>query len=180
MQIDIQPENLENEMVKLVPLKETDFEALYAVAADPLIWEQHPNPDRYKREVFQHYFQGAIESKGAFLIKNVQTNEVIGCSRFYGFDKDTDSIHIGYTFFSRVCWGKSFNSHTKRLMLSHAFNHVSNVIFHVGSNNKRSRKAIEKLGATLLEEKTIAYHGENPTPNCVYQIQKNDWKKKSG
>lgn len=85
-------------------------------------------------------------------------------------------MHIGYTFFSRACWGKSFNSNTKELMLDYAFNIVQSVIFHIGSCNMRSRKAIEKLGAVLFEEKLIAYHGEGPTTNCVYIIRKNEWK----
>jgi hypothetical protein len=32
------------------------------------VWEQHPNKDRYQREVFENFFKGAIESKGAFKI----------------------------------------------------------------------------------------------------------------
>jgi N-acetyltransferase len=59
---------LKNEKVVLTPLVEDDFERLFQVAGDPLIWEQHPNPDRFKREVFQKYFEGAIQSEGAFLI----------------------------------------------------------------------------------------------------------------
>ena len=77
---------LQNEFVKLVPLKETDFEILYKVASDPLIWEQHPNKNRWQREVFQNFFKGAIESKGAFLIYDAVTNEPIGSSRFYDWD----------------------------------------------------------------------------------------------
>lgn len=175
MQIDLQPKHLQNELVKLIPLKETDFETLYTVASDPQIWEQHPNPDRYKRDVFQNYFNGAIASQSAFLIRDAKTNEPIGCTRFYGLDLNANSIHIGYTFFARSCWGKSFNSNTKKLMLDHAFTIVDNVIFHIGSYNMRSRKAIEKLGAKLVEEKMIAYHGETPTPNCVYIIKKQNW-----
>lgn len=175
MDFNIQPAYLQNELVQLVPLEAADFQTLYTVASDPLIWAQHPNPDRYKLEVFQNYFQGAIESKSAFLIKNATTDEPIGCTRFYGLDLNSNSIHIGYTFFARSCWGKSFNLSTKKLMLDHAFTIVDQVIFHIGSRNMRSRKAIEKLGATLVEEKTIAYHGEAPTPNCVYRIGKNEW-----
>jgi hypothetical protein len=43
---------LENEKYQLIPLQQGDFEALYKVASDPKVWEQHPNKDRYKREVF--------------------------------------------------------------------------------------------------------------------------------
>lgn len=169
--MNLQPFNLENEWVKLIPLKETDFEALYAVASDPLIWEQHPNPDRYKKDVFQNYFKGAIESNGAFLIKN-KLEQVIGCTRFYDYFPDKGEIKIGYTFFSRNCWGKPFNKSTKMLMLQYAFQFVGSVIFHVGANNIRSQKAMEKLGAIKIAEELVAYYGEASRNNFVYQIEK--------
>jgi hypothetical protein len=69
MKFDLQPKHLKNELISLVPLHKGDFEELYTVASDPLLWEQHPNKLRYKRPVFQIFFQGAIESKGAFIIR---------------------------------------------------------------------------------------------------------------
>ena len=169
--MNLQPFNLENEWVKLNPLQETDFEALYAVASDPLIWEQHPNPDRYKKDVFQNYFKGAIESNGAFLIKN-KLDQAIGCTRFYDYFPDKSEIKIGYTFFSRNCWGKPFNKSTKLLMLQYAFQFISSVIFHVGANNIRSQKAMEKLGAIKIGEELVAYYGEASRNNFIYQISK--------
>lgn len=85
MNFSIQP-NLENENYKLIPLKKNHFERLFEVASDPKVWEQHPNKDRYKREVFENFFKGAIESKGAFLIIAKQSNKVLGSTRFYDFD----------------------------------------------------------------------------------------------
>lgn len=169
--MNLQPLNLEDEWVKLIPLNENDFEILYDVAKDPLIWEQHPNPDRYKKEVFQNYFQGALESKGAFLLKNT-FNQAIGCTRFYDYFPEKSEIKIGYTFFSRDCWGKPFNKSTKLLMLHYAFQFVQQVIFHVGSNNIRSQKAMGKLGAVKIGEELIAYYGEASRNNFVYQITK--------
>ena len=119
MIINWQPAYLKSEWVVLLPLQKSDFETLYEVAKDPLIWEQHPNPDRYKREVFEIYFQGAIESGGAFLVKDLSGN-VVGCTRFYGHIPDKRVINIGYTFFSRSCWGKPYNQSTKSLMLDYA------------------------------------------------------------
>ena len=58
MNFELQP-TLENELVKLVPLKQEDFDILYQVASDPLIWEQHPDRFRYKKDVFEKYFEGA-------------------------------------------------------------------------------------------------------------------------
>jgi RimJ/RimL family protein N-acetyltransferase len=61
MNFSLQP-TLENENLKLIPLQESDFERLYAVASDPEVWAMHPNKERYKREVFQNFFTGALES----------------------------------------------------------------------------------------------------------------------
>ena len=169
--MDLQPTHLRNRYVILTPLTADDFESLYAVASDPLIWEQHPNPDRYKREVFMNYFQGALESGGAFLIKNADTEEVIGCSRFYDHFPELKEVKIGYTFFGRSSWGKGFNRATKELMIRHALAAVDTVIFHVGVNNLRSRRAMEKLGAHLEGYLDIAYYGEATKQNCIYTIR---------
>lgn len=174
MQPNWQPQ-LSNELVYLRPLAADDFEALYAVASDPLIWEQHPNPDRYKREVFTNYFTGAMESGGALLISDANTNEVVGCSRFYDYLPEQSEVKIGYTFFSRGCWGKGINRAVKHLMIAHALQYVDNIVFHVGANNLRSRKAMEKLGAHLVGEMEVAYYGEASRLNVVYTIMKQDW-----
>ena len=43
---------LENESFSLIQTKTSHFEKLYSVAGNPVIWEQHPENDRWKREVF--------------------------------------------------------------------------------------------------------------------------------
>ena len=130
---------LENENVKLVPLNPNDFEELFSVASDPKIWEQHPNKDRYQREVFEKFFQGAIESKGAFKIMDKSSNEVAGSTRFYDYNPDENSIFIGYTFYATKFWGSKLNPQVKKLMLDYIFQFVDKVNFHVGKNNIRSQ-----------------------------------------
>ncbi len=163
---------LENEIVILRPLRDDDFEALYSVAADPLIWEQHPNKTRYQRPVFETYFKGAMESNSAYLVSDKVTGDVIGCSRFYDYDPIQNTICIGYTFLSRICWGKSYNRALKSIMLDYAFKLVDTVIFHVGKNNMRSQKAMEKLGAEKTGEQEMSYYGEDPHINFVYCVYK--------
>lgn len=174
MNFDLQP-HLENEYVKLTPLKAGDFEKLYKAASDPLIWEQHPNKNRWQREAFETYFAGARESGGAFVITDRSTGQIIGSSRFYEYNADKNSIAIGYTFLTRDHWGSIYNRAVKSLMLNHAFRFVEDVIFHIGSNNLRSQKAIEKLGAKKIEELEMNYYGEPQQLNFVYRINKNDW-----
>jgi RimJ/RimL family protein N-acetyltransferase len=165
---------MEDDLIKIIPLKATDFEALYKVASDPLVWEQHPNKDRYQREVFLNFFKGAIDSGGAFLVLDKATGEVVGSSRYYDAE-ETDSIAIGYTFVGRAYWGKHYNPALKKLMIDHALQHFNAVIFHIGSENIRSQKAIERLGAQKTGEQKIAYYGEPAKPNFIYQITKQDW-----
>lgn len=166
---------LENEIVQLVPLQESDFEILYQVASDPLIWEQHPNKDRYKRKVFQNFFEGAIQSQGAFKIIDKASGETIGSSRFYDYDEANKSVLIGYTFYGRNYWGSHYNPSVKKLMLEYAFQFVNTVYFHIGAENIRSQKAIERLGAVKVREISVAYHGEPEKLNFEYRIEKEYW-----
>ena len=124
MNINIQP-TLENENVILHPLQDKDFDDLYAVASDPKIWEQHPNKDRCKIEVFKVFFDGAMQSKGAFKIVNKASGHVMGSTRFYDHNQEENSISIGYTFYGRDYWGKGFNHSVKSLMLDYIFQFVS-------------------------------------------------------
>jgi len=169
--INWQPE-LENEIVKLVPLQKSDFELLYAVASDPLIWEQHPNKDRWKKDVFENFFRGAIESGGAYKIIDKHSGRVIGSTRFYGYNSEEREVSIGYTFFAREYWGGKSNPLVKKLMMEYAFKHVDSVLFHIGAVNIRSQKAIERLGAVKIAEEQIAYYGEESKLNFIYRIKK--------
>lgn len=176
---DLQPSHLFNEWVTLYPLKAEDFEQLYAVASDPLIWEQHPNKNRYRREVFENFFKGAIESGGAFRITDTKTGETIGSSRFCNYNETEHTIEIGYTFYARSCWGKPYNRSAKALMINHAFGFADAVVFHIGAGNIRSQKAIEKIGAVKTGEESHQYFGEAPALNFNYTILKTDWKSPS-
>lgn len=176
MQFNLRP-NLSNQLIEVTPLSSSDFEALYAVANDPLLWEQHPNKDRYKKEVFETFFKGALESGGAFLVKDSITKNVIGSSRYYGLNDKEKSVSIGYTFIDRNYWGKGYNTALKKLMINHAFQFVNKIYFHIGAVNIRSQKAISKLGAVKINELMMEYYGESPKLNYVYEITKENWLK---
>jgi N-acetyltransferase len=145
MSFDFQP-TLKGELLELRPLRAEDFHDLYAVALDPLIWEQHPLRDRYKEEVFKGFFREALESGAALIAIDSKDGQVIGSSRFHGYDEETSEIEIGWTFLARSHWGGAYNREMKRLMLQHAFKFVKCVIFLIGPQNVRSQRAIEKIG----------------------------------
>jgi RimJ/RimL family protein N-acetyltransferase len=177
MSINFQP-TLKNEWVIAEPLLPIHFDVLFAAANDPLIWEQHPNKNRWQLPDFTNYFEGAIKSGGAFLVRDAKSNEVIGSSRFSDYIVETNTVSIGYTFFIRRCWGKGYNYALKRLMLTQIFNYVDVVHFYVGASNIRSQTSITRFGAIKIGEKETAYYGEAPKLDFIYAITKAEWLKK--
>jgi RimJ/RimL family protein N-acetyltransferase len=167
---------LENNQIALYPLIESDFESLYEVASDPKIWEQHPNQNRWKKEIFTTFFEGAIESKGAFKIIDKNNNNLLGSTRFYNYNEQENSILIGYTFYATKCWGKGINQMVKKLMLDYVFQFVSKVYFHVGAGNIRSQIAVSRLGTKKTGEQKDTFFAE-PKLDFIYELTKNDWLK---
>jgi len=168
---DLQP-NLKGELLELRPLTPGDWDDLFAVASDPLIWEQHPESNRYKEEVFKVFFREALQSGGAFVVIDHMTQQIIGSTRFDGYDPEKSEIEIGWTFLAREYWGGQYNREMKSLMLNHAFKFVENVVFLIGEKNIRSQKAIEKIGAIRVGIVTRAYGNHPPAPNVKYAIKK--------
>ncbi|PXY40985.1 N-acetyltransferase [Flavobacterium cheongpyeongense] len=168
---NLQPDFLENEILRLIPLQEDHFEALYEVASDPLIWEQHPIKDRYQKDVFKSFFDGALSSKSAFLILDKSTGEVIGTTRFYDYNPEKSNIGIGFTFIGRKFWGGPYNRSAKELLIDYAFQRVNTIIFHIGTENFRSQKAVLKLGAVKINEIIFLLNGLN-LPHFEYELVK--------
>jgi RimJ/RimL family protein N-acetyltransferase len=142
---DRQP-SLIGELLELRPLSASDFDALFRVAADPLIWEQHPDSDRYQEVVFRSFFDEALASGGALVALDRANGQVVGSSRYHGYDPERSVIEIGWTFLARAYWGGRYNGEMKRLMLEHAFKTVNRVLFIIGPDNRRSQRAVEKIG----------------------------------
>lgn len=175
--INWQPDILQDDSVKLIPLVDADFDDVFQAASDPLIWEQHPTSDRYKKEVFKQYFDGAISSKAAFRIIDGLTNKTIGSTRFYDYRPERKSIAIGYTFLAREYWGGRYNKSAKKLLLDYAFQYVDDVYFHIGLTNIRSQTAILKIGAVKAGLVDFEYYGTK-AQHLEFVISKKDWYEK--
>jgi RimJ/RimL family protein N-acetyltransferase len=163
---------LEGPLVTLRPLQPTDHDRLYAVAADPLIWEQHPDKTRSQPDGFRSFFQQALDSGGALLALETGSGHVIGSSRYHGYDEAADEVEIGWTFLARSHWGGRYNGEMKRLMLEHAFRFVGRVVFLIDPENYRSQRAVEKLGARRIGMRADA----SGRPSAVFQITAIEWR----
>lgn len=163
--MDLRP-TLRGELIELRPIRPEDFAALFAAASDPLIWEQHPESDRYKEPVFRRFFDGAIDCGGGLVAIDRKTGGMIGSSRYFGHDPARSVVEIGWSFLTRPYWGGRYNGEMKTLMLGHAFQYVDRVIFVIGEENRRSRRAVEKIGA-LLSTDPLDGRGE---AKVVYEL----------
>lgn len=172
MNADLQPTLLGDNLL-LRPLTADDWEAMYAVASDPLLWEVHPAWDRYKEPVFREYFAGAMESRGALAVVDRATGKIIGGSRYANFVPELNEIEIGWSFLARDYWGGAYNREKKTLMLSHAFRYFDSIRFNIGATNVRSRRAVEKIGARLDGEYVPeAAGGVPPVLHVIYRLSR--------
>jgi RimJ/RimL family protein N-acetyltransferase len=165
MTFDLQP-YLTGTLLDMRPLTAADFSALLAVASDPLIWEQHPDHDRYQEPVFRQFFREALECGGALVAVDRPTGQLIGSSRYHGYDAVAREIEIGWSFLARAYWGGRYNGEMKRLILDHAFRWVRRVLFIVGVENRRSQRAVEKIGGVRTGMKADVRGGES----VVYEL----------
>ena len=178
LEFELQPV-LTGKLIQLRPLKPEDFEALFRAASDPLIWEQHPESDRYRREIFQKYFDSAIESKGAFAIVERKSGKIIGSSRYCNLNPAEREVEIGWTLLERAYWGGTYNWELKSLMLGHAFRFVDRVFFVVGENNTRSQKALLKIGAVFLKKAELPDRDGKLKTNHVFVLKREAWMRQS-
>jgi len=168
---DLQP-HLLGEFIEVRPLAPDDWEELFAVASDPLIWEQHPARERYREDVFREFFREAHATGSAFVVIERKTGRIIGSSRYFAFDSRESSVEIGWTFLARAFWGGEYNRELKRLMLDHAFKFVERVVFIIGVTNFRSQKALEKIGGVRVGRRDKRDAQGNVVENFVYEIRR--------
>ena len=173
MSPDLQP-TLIGESVIVRSLRTEDWPQLFAAASDPLIWELHPQKDRYKEEVFKKFFCDAIETKSAFAFVEKKTASIIGSSRYHGYEPERSEIEIGWTFLVRKHWGGATNRQVKKLMLDHAFTFVNTVVFWVGEQNWRSQRAMEKIGG--IRRSGLAFRQSGGSPHVVFEITKTNYR----
>ncbi|HEX8527726.1 GNAT family N-acetyltransferase [Allosphingosinicella sp.] len=174
MSLDLQPV-LTGPTLTLRPLRPEDRDALYAVASDPAIWALHPAHDRHLRPVFDVLFDESLESGGALLVADRASGAAIGSSRFSFRFAEPGEVEIGWTFLARGHWGGATNRELKRLMLSHAFAEVATVMFRVGEDNLRSRRALEKIGARLTARTQLATVAGREVVHVVYAMERGDF-----
>ena len=147
--MNLQP-TLTDELVHIRPLRSSDRELLYRVAQNPVLWDQHP-AKRYRREVFDRFFEESLKTGAALTIEDRTTGKVIGSSRYKVFEENDRVIEIGWSYLDQSYWGGTYNGAVKRLMIDHALREFDHVVLIIAAENFRSQRAAAKIGARRLE-----------------------------
>ncbi len=174
MNADLQP-TLTGDLVALRPIAPADWDALYAVASDPLIWAVHPVHDRWQEPVFRRFFAEALASGGGLVATDLASGAIIGFSRYDLARVEPGEVEIGWSFLARSLWGGRANADMKRLMIGHALQHFDRTLFLVGEANFRSRRAMEKIGGRLTDRTYDADFPHGVVPHVVYAIDRDDF-----
>ncbi|MBU1359779.1 MAG: GNAT family N-acetyltransferase [Gammaproteobacteria bacterium] len=146
-------ETLRGPRILLRPLLESDAAALVEAATDGELWKL-PFTVVPSALTVDAYIQTAIAGREAgtvmpFATVLIDSNRVIGSTRFWKIDRIHRKLEIGSTWIARS-WQRSFvNTEAKYLMLRHAFEqmHCVRVQFTTDEINAKSRAAILRLGA---------------------------------
>ncbi len=167
MGFDLQP-TLEGDLVRIRPLVKEDFDLLFQIASDSKIWEQHPDKKRCTLSGFSEFFKDSLDSKGALIILTKESGDIIGSSRFKLRPNFKNAVEIGWSFLARKYWGGQYNGEVKRLMMEYAFQHVDRILFFVDRDNRRSQKAVEKLGSPSLKVDRKVESGNDDINYIIY------------
>ena len=176
------PLTLTGDHVRLEPLTPAHVEELHIPAGEPTpdVWFTNvPSPDTVAADVAQRLELRDAGSMNPFVIRRLHDDRLVGETTFCNMDPDTPRTEIGHTWIAPSAQRSAVNTETKLLMLTHAFEvcEVIAVEFRAHFHNRRSRAAIERLGAKLDGVLRNHRYGPDGThrDTAVYSILPHEW-----
>ena len=174
---------LENHRVRLSPLGMGNYHRLLNIAQEENLIQYSPSaistPEALKDYV-QHAVDGLYHKTIIpFMVYDKEKAAYAGSTRFGLINWHNKVLHIGWTWIGKEFQGSGLNKHMKFLMLEYAFESLrfEKVEFRIDERNLRSRRAVEKIGATLegiLRKDTVMLDGFRRS-TCCYGILKEEW-----
>ncbi len=175
---------LENERVRLTPLKEDDYNHLVHFALEePELWT-YSLIQASSAEKMKVYIDTAIEGRKnehtyAFLVFDKLTNQYAGSTRFYDIQIENSAVQLGFTWYGKEFQGTGLNKNCKYLLLEFAFEtlQLERVEFRADNENQRSINAMKRIGCTvegILRSNSYKQNGKR-RDSIVLSILKNEW-----
>ena len=177
---------LENNRVRLTPLKADDFDHLVHFAThEPELW-RYSLIQANSVENMKMYIDKALngrENKNsyAFTVFDKQANQYAGSTRFYDIQIENATLQLGFTWYGKKFQGTGLNKNCKYLLLEFAFDvlKMERVEFRADNENQRSINAMKSIGCVVegvLRSNTFKPNGER-RDSIVLSILKDEWNK---
>ena len=182
MPFPLQPVTLTGAHASLVPLSPDHDAALADAVQDGELWRLWyttvPSPENMAREIARRL---DLLAAGAMLPFTVLDADGIpaGMTTFMNVDPDYRRVEIGSTWYAARVQRTPLNTECKLLLLTHAFDALGCIAVELRTHvlNSQSRRAIERIGATL--DGILRQHMRMPNgtlrDTCVYSIIDSEW-----
>lgn len=174
---------LKGRLVELRPLEEDTLDDLFQLGSDRKIW-QLTSVDYSDPAIFYPNFKAALHDRSLgkaypFLVCLADSGRIIGTTRLLDIHPHDKKIEIGVTWMASDYWGNGVNTECKKLLLAYCFDvlNVNRVQFRAKSDNARSRRALEKIGARfegVMRSDKIEPNGR-PRDTAFYSILRDEW-----
>jgi len=173
--------------IELIPLELDHAEALLPYAQDPSLWTWWARTPPLTLALMQQEIQLALvqQVQGTrlpYAIRHRDSCALIGSTSFMQISTANKSIEIGGTWLATAYQRTSVNRECKTLLLDYAFHELgmNRVALQTDALNTRSRRAIEKLGATfegILRDDRIVWDGRVRS-SAYFSILRGEWPQK--
>jgi N-acetyltransferase len=175
---------LENEVVRLSPLQESDYDRLVHFSInEPDLWHysliQANSPENLKNYIHKALEERAARKSYAFIVFDKRTNQYAGSTRFYDIQIENTSLQLGYTWYGKEFQGTGLNKNCKYLLLEFAFEKLKmeRVEFRADNDNLRSINAMKSIGCVvegILRSNMYKPNGDR-RDSIILSILKNEW-----
>lgn len=176
---------LENENVLLLPFENERNIELKEIIFDDEIWKYMGMYVRNGTE-FEHYIKNTLKQKAdgicyPFLIIDKATNKVAGSTRYGYLNLASQKCEIGWTWYGKEFQGTGLNKACKYELLNFGFENIQfkRIQFSADFENKKSQRAIEKLGAVkegIFRNNYVDSEGKSKD-DVYYSVILEEWEK---
>jgi len=174
---------LQNEKVTLRPLTFGDEADLWPIAQEKELWT-YGLKDLSEPGELKKYIESAITDResgnaAVWIIIETKTGKIAGCTRLGEISWKDERGQIGWTWIGAAFQGTGLNKAMKFEMLKYGFEtlNLNRIELKADERNLKSRKAIEKIGATY--EGTLRGHMKIKDGfirnSSYYSILKSEW-----